>query len=158
MTEVDKGIPKEEEIKAEDAKASEPKDEPKVETEKTEPVDSAKPSNDDNILNAVAHAMILFLPVIAPLLIWIIYKDKSESVKFQSMQAMIFQFIVTTIFIMLVMVGTILSFLLLPILLIFVGIAVWCIGVLYGLWGAYKCFTKAEFKYVLIGDMVDKHC
>ena len=115
-------------------------------------------SCDDNIVSAIAHAMILILPVLTPLIIWLVYKDKSESVRFQSMQALIYQFAVMFVFFGLVMVGSILSFLLLPILLIFVGLGVYAIGILYGLWAAYKCFSKEQFKYPYIADLAKKHC
>jgi uncharacterized Tic20 family protein len=113
---------------------------------------------DDNLMAAIAHAGILVLGVLLPVVIWLIKKEKSKYVAFQALQAAVYQLAVFVVFIGLWFVfmilaiftgglGGILMILLLPLVLI---------AVVYGLYGAYMCYQGKDFKYVLIGNMLAK--
>ena len=113
---------------------------------------------DDNLMAAIAHAGILVLGVILPVVIWLIKKEKSKYVAFQALQAAVYQLAVFVLFIGLWVVmfvlaivtgglGGILMILLIPLILI---------AVVYGLYGAYMCYQGKDFKYVLIGNMLAK--
>jgi hypothetical protein len=113
---------------------------------------------DDNLMAAIAHAGILVLGVLLPVIIWLIKKEKSKYVAFQALQAAVYQLAVFVLFIGLWVVmfvlaivtgglGGILMILLLPLILI---------AVVYGLYGAYMCYQGKDFKYVLIGNMLAK--
>jgi len=113
---------------------------------------------DDNLMAAIAHAGILVLGVLLPVIIWLIKKEKSKYVAFQALQAAVYQLAVFVLFIGLWVVmfvlaivtgglGGILMILLIPLILI---------AVVYGLYGAYMCYQGKDFKYVLIGNMLAK--
>ncbi len=121
---------------------------------------SPKTSGDDNVLAALSHALILVFPIIAPLLIWILYKDKSPYVKDQSMQALAYQLVATALSFLGVIMMTVLSVVSFGILgiLFFPIFFIFALAILaYGLFGAYKAYNGEQFKYVLIGDLVPKN-
>lgn len=53
----------------------------------------SSPSQNDKIMAALAHisAILPFMGVIAPIVIWVTQKDKSEYVAFQALQAVVYQ-------------------------------------------------------------------
>lgn len=55
-----------------------------------EEVDTISPTSDERMMAALAH----FFGLIAALIIWVIQKDKSRFVRFQTAQALAFDFIV----------------------------------------------------------------
>jgi uncharacterized Tic20 family protein len=111
-------------------------------------------TKDENVFAAIAHASIIILPIIAPFLIWIVFKDKSRYIRFQALQALIYQFAVTVILMVVGILTFILSFLIIGLFLIPVSIMLTLSALLYGLYAGYETFNKKEFKYVLIGDYV----
>ncbi|MBD3388719.1 MAG: DUF4870 domain-containing protein [Candidatus Altiarchaeales archaeon] len=123
-----------------------------VETPKT------KDSKDDNIIAALAHGLVIVLPVIAPFIIWLVYKDRSRYIRFQSMQALVYQALVNIAFVVLWFIAVILSFVLIGLIIIPVILVVYFAAVVYGLYGAYKTFQGEDFRYPYVGDMVEKNC
>lgn len=114
-------------------------------------------SNDDYVLAAIAHGLLFILPAITPLIIWALYKDKSSYVKNQAMQALVYQIVVFSVFLFLWMAGIILSFIIIGIFLLPIAMAQLFFSVLYGFFAAYKCLTKENFKYAVVGGFVDAH-
>ncbi len=130
-----------------------------VETEGAEPSVSSKKSGDDNVIAALAHGLLLFVPVLAPLAIWLVYKDKSNYVKKQAMQALVFQIAGSAVITVLFVVFFVFAFatmgiggLCFPVL--FVPVLGW-LG--YGVFAAYKCFQGDDFEYAVIGKLIPKN-
>lgn len=145
-----------------EAKKSE-ESEPLTETapaKDAEPVTETKEvvsGSDDNLVAAISHALIIFFPVIAPLLIWAVYKDKSRYVKFQSMQALVYQLIAWVIFIGLWIVGILLSVVVIGILLLPLALLQIAAMSIYGLFAAYKTYMGEDFRYAVVADFVEKN-
>jgi uncharacterized Tic20 family protein len=61
---------------------------------------SAEPSKNDRIIGALAHVSVLvpFTGVIAPIVIFVTQKDKSDSLAFQSLQALAYQLAMILLF------------------------------------------------------------
>ncbi|HHQ45040.1 MAG TPA: DUF4870 domain-containing protein [Candidatus Altiarchaeales archaeon] len=114
----------------------------------------SKGSNDDNIMAAISHASVIIMPVIVPLIIWLMYKDKSKVVKFQALQALAYQLAVTVVLVVLWFAAIILSFVVVGFLLIPVVLLLALAALIYALIGAYKTFRGEDFRYALIGDLV----
>jgi hypothetical protein len=140
-------------------------------------------SRDKRGLAALAHGSILlgFFSngiggIIAALVIWLTQREKSAYVAGQALQALVYQ-AVTFVVIMLAWCcwGALwMLMILLPLfanpsayetavpagfwvglLLMVVPLGIWAIAILYGLWGAMRCFGGHDFKYVLIGRWVE---
>jgi uncharacterized Tic20 family protein len=139
------------------------------------------PSQNDKIMAALAHisAILPFMGVIAPIIIWTTQKDKSEYVAFQALQAVAYQLLMIltwfigmgcymlsffTMFLSIPFAGSngsdidpsiaplfALGFMI-PFIIfgaIFIGGALF---ILYGLIGAIQVFQGKDFRYAIIGN------
>ncbi len=52
-----------------------------------------KPSSEERTFAMLAHVAVLILPILGPLVIWLVKKDSSRFVAYHAVQAMIFQVI-----------------------------------------------------------------
>jgi uncharacterized Tic20 family protein len=131
------------------------------------PVTSSLSPSDERTWAMLAHLSILlnlvtgFLGVIAALLIYLVYKDRSRYVAYQSMQAFLFQLIwwfggglltgfawaVTGIFS-----AILIGILFIPLACIISLIPLAALA--YGIVGAVECNNGRDFRYWLIGDWV----
>ncbi len=141
-------------------------------------------NQNDKIMAALAHVSVIlpFMGVIAPIVIWVTQKDKSEYVAFQALQAIIYQLLmILTWFVgmgcyVLSFFGTFLTIpfsggnhgtpnptmapifalgFIIPFLVfgaIFVGGALF---VLYGLFGAIQVFRGKDFRYIIGNRLTD---
>jgi len=122
---------------------------------------------DERLWAALAHASIWlnfgtgFFGVFAPLVIYLVYKDKSRYVAFQSLQALFFQLVFWVGAGILIAVSWVITSLLSAIL---IGLA--CIPIaglisaipvgaaIYATIGAIKTYNGEEFRYWLVADWV----
>ncbi len=123
--------------------------------------------SDEHTWAMLAHLSVLlnlitgFLGIVAALLIYLVYKNRSKYVAYQSMQAFIFQLIwwlgggiltgiawAITGPLILVLVGLVLIPLACAISLLPIA------SLVYGVVGAVQCNNGQDFKYWLIGDWV----
>jgi uncharacterized Tic20 family protein len=140
----------------------------------------ATTTQDERMLAGLAHGSILLGiftsglgGMVAALVIWLVQKEKSAYVAGQALQALVYQ-AVTFIVTMLVWCcwGVLWMALLLPplmsnpdayqatpppglwigLVLIVIPFFVWGLAILYGLWGAVRCFGGHDFKYAIVGD------
>jgi len=140
----------------------------------TEQTSMSAPGQNDKIMAALAHisAVLPFMGVIAPIIIWATQKDKSEYVAFQALQAVAYQLLMVlawfigmgcymlsflSIFLTIPFSGTggetnlPISFIA-PFIIfgaIFVGGA---ILIIYGIIGAINAFQGRNFRYLIIGN------
>jgi uncharacterized Tic20 family protein len=143
------------------------------------------PSQNDKIMAALAHisALLPFMGVIGPIVIWATQKDKSEYVAFQALQATVYQLIMIlawfvgmgcymlsffTTFLGIPFAGAngevdpsvapiFLVGFMIPFLVfgaIFIGGGLF---VLYGLVGAIQVFQGKDFRYFVIGHRLEKY-
>ena len=143
------------------------------------------PSQNDKIMAALAHvsAILPFVGVIAPIIIWATQKDKSEYVAFQALQAVAYQLLMIlawfvgmgcymfsffTIFLGIPFAGEsgqvdpsiaplfALGFMI-PFIIfgaIFIGGALF---VIYGLIAAIQVFQGKDFRYIIIGNRLENY-
>jgi uncharacterized Tic20 family protein len=124
-------------------------------------------TQDEKTMAALAHGSIVLGLVsggvggiIAALVIWVAYKEKSAYVAFQSLQAMIFQgltlvaaFLVGVVW---AVVG-VLSAIIIGLFLIPLAIAISFVPVVlffYGLYAAYETYEGRDFQYWLLADVL----
>ncbi len=115
----------------------------------------------------LAHLSILlnlvtgFLGPVVPLLFYLIYKDRSRYLAYQSLQSLIFQLITwvgggaLTAFVWIV--TSILTSICIGVVLIPIALLVTLLplaAVIYGVVGGIKCSQGEDFKYWLVGDWV----
>jgi len=128
----------------------------------------------EHILAALSHATVLIpmMGVIAPIVIWATQKDKSEYVAFQTLQAIVYQFVMILAY----FAGMLLYILTIPVMLLLgvnnvseevafilpMLVLVMIFGgggafILYGLVGAVMTFLGKHFHYILIGGWLEKY-
>jgi uncharacterized Tic20 family protein len=143
----------------------------------TEQSESVSPTQNDKIMAALAHvsAILPFMGVIAPIVIWTTQKDKSEFVAFQALQAIAYQLLMILAWFVgmgcymlsifstfltipfaggeadptvapLLMVGFFVPFIIFGVM--FLGGAIF---IIYGIIGAVAIFQGKEFRYLIIG-------
>ncbi|UCC86490.1 MAG: DUF4870 domain-containing protein [Anaerolineales bacterium] len=146
--------------------------------------DQAAIKQDERMLAGLAHGSVLLGlftngvgGIGTALVIWLTQKEKSAYVKAQAVQALIYQ-VVTLIVTMLAWCcwgGLWMALLLPPILanpdaydksppasmwvglvLMVVPFGIWGLTMLYGLWGAARCLGGHNFKYIGIGNWLER--
>ena len=136
------------------------------------------PNRDERTMAGLAHASVVIfgMGIIASVVLWASEKERSRYVAYQALQATVYHIVGFVIFmagmmcwlllyfasfIPLMASATqgsdevpavfILSMLLMVFPLIFMGL--WIIG---GLWGAARAFQGHDFRYLVVGDQVDR--
>jgi uncharacterized protein len=139
------------------------------------------PTQNDKIMAALAHvsALLPFMGVIAPIVIWATQKDKSEFVAFQALQAVAYQLLMILAWFvgmgcyMFSFFGTFFTipfaganssdmnpaaapFFMLGFMIPFIVFGAIFVGgalfVIYGLIGAIQVFQGKNFRYIILGD------
>jgi len=95
---------------------------------------------DERLWATLAHAGGILFGFLAPLVIWLIQKEKSAFVEDQAKEALNFQILVTIAYIA----GSVLSFLIIPILLI---VAAWICTIVFGIMGAMAANKGEAYRY-----------
>ena len=141
------------------------------------------PSKDETVLAGLAHGSILLGlftsgvgGIVAALVIWVTQKEKSPYVAAQALQAMVYQAVTFVI----MMIGwccwlaLYMALIFVPLIsdpvafeaappaglwwglaLMIVPLGIWGLIILYGLFGAVRCFLGHEFRYVIIGRWLE---
>ena len=132
------------------------------------PTPQSLSESDERLWAMLAHLSVLlnlvtgFLGVFAPLIIYMIYKDRSRFVAFQSMQAFIFQLIFwagggVLVGVMWAMTGILSAFLIgllcIPFALLFSLLPLGAI--VYGVIGGIQAYQGQDFRYWLVADWVN---
>ena len=133
-------------------------------------VPPALPSQEERTWAMLAHLSILlnlisgFLGVVAALIIYLTYKDRSRYVAYQAMQAFLFQLIFwvgggvivgIAWFLTTLLTAAIIGICLIPVATILSLIPLGAI--IYGIIAGVKCNEGDDFRYWLIGDLVGSH-
>jgi uncharacterized protein len=102
-----------------------------------------------------------FLGMVAALIIYFVYKDRSRFVAYHAMQSFIFQAItwigVVLVASMLITFGGVFAFLIIPLLCLFGGLLLLLVmpaSLIYGIIGAVKVNNGEDFRYWQVGDWV----
>lgn len=140
--------------------------------------ESALPTQDERIMGALPHISVLipYIGVIVPIMIWVTQKDKSRFVYLQALQAAAYQ-LVLFVATLLGWGCYILSFVLLIPTMVFIqpgsewpALAVtfipfcvlgliglgWLFFLIYGIVAAIQVFQGKDFRYIVIGDQVER--
>ncbi|MBD3262099.1 MAG: DUF4870 domain-containing protein [Candidatus Altiarchaeales archaeon] len=109
---------------------------------------------DENMLAALAHVSALFLPVLVPLVIWLLHKDKSGYVQYQSKQALVFQVASWAAVSILSVVATVLSFFCIGVLLWPILIAIGFGAALYSIYACWETLNGRPFSYAYVDEVL----
>ena len=102
----------------------------------------------------LAHLSVLVMPFGA-LVIWLIFKDRSEKVRFHSLQALWYQLAWIAIFIAFFFISFILSFVLIGFFMFFLLPVLPFVPVVHGCYAAYQVSQGVEYRYPLVADWIE---
>ena len=128
---------------------------------------------EEKLMSMLSHISIVIpnIGILAPLIIWITQKDKSQFTRFNALQAIFFQLVFIALTMVSIIIGLILMFIALPILtaspndapgtLFWVSMGImnlyfplWLIFSIYGIIASVKSFKGKLFKYAIIGRII----
>ncbi|HET7478035.1 MAG TPA: DUF4870 domain-containing protein [Rubrobacteraceae bacterium] len=128
-----------------------------------EPTDGALSPQDERVWSALSHASILVWPAtgllpIAPLIIWLVYRDRSPQVGFHALQSLWYQLAWLAIATVGGILGTLFSIVTLGLglfLVIPLAAVLGLVPFVHSLYAAYRVYTGADFRYPYIADRME---
>lgn len=116
-------------------------------------------AQDERTWSIIAHASVLAslvgLMPLGALIVWLLYKDKSERVGFHALQALWYQLAWLVILIVGWVTTFMLTFVLIGFLLIPVMALASFVPLVHGCYAAYKVSQGVEYRYPFIADKID---
>lgn len=124
------------------------------------PKEQMVPAEDERTLAALAHASILLsvislgiLGPVASFFIWIVKRRDSEFVDDQALQAFLYQTLLLVLMGGYWVLTIALSFILIGLCLIPIGLLLSLLTLAYGLWAAYETYYGRPFRYVVVTEI-----
>ena len=132
-------------------------------------------SKEEKLMALLSHLSI-FIPnigILAPIIIWVTNKEKSNFVRFNALQAIFFQLIFFILMMLFIFVGIILMLIAIPwfdlssnaepgilfflsMVFIFMYFPLWIIFGIYAAVASAKSFKGRIFKYAIIGRIIER--
>lgn len=119
-------------------------------------------AQDERTWSMVAHLTVLLDIVtgiggpIAALVIWLVYKDKSQKVAFHALQSLWYQVAWIVIIFAYVVVSTILTIVVIGIFMFFLLPLIALVPIAHQCYAAYKVSQGVDYRYPVIADMIDQ--
>jgi uncharacterized Tic20 family protein len=126
------------------------------------PVGGGMSAQDERMWSMLSHLSILLNLVtgiggpIAALVIWLVYKDRSQRVAFHALQALWYQVAWIVILTVGWMLTGILSLIFIGLLLIPVMLIATIVPLVHQCYAAYKVNQGVDYRYPVIADMIDR--
>ena len=117
----------------------------------------AMSEQDERLWSILAHVSVIVAPIGA-LIIWLVYKDRSERVRFHALQALWYQVAWIGIFVAYFVVATILSIVTFGIaaVILFPLMAILPFAPLaHGCYAAYRVSQGEDYRYPFVADRID---
>ena len=117
---------------------------------------------DERTWSILAHLSVLLLLVglmpFGALLIWLIYKDRSDKVRFHALQALWYQIAWVVILVVYSMIAVLLSVVTLgiaAIVLVPLAFVIGVVPIIHGCYAAYQVSQGAEYRYPYVADRIE---
>ena len=118
-------------------------------------------SEDERTWSMIAHLSVLLNLItglggpVAALIIWLVYKDRSQRVAFHALQSLWYQIAWIVILAVGWSITVVLMFVLIGFLLIPVMVLVSLVPFIHQCYAAYKVYQGVDYRYPIIADMID---
>jgi uncharacterized Tic20 family protein len=126
------------------------------------PAGGGMSAQDERTWSMLSHLSILLNLVtgiggpIAALVIWLVYKDRSQKVAFHALQSLWYQVAWIVILSVGWMLTGILSLIFIGLLLIPIMLIATIVPVVHQCYAAYKVYQGVDYRYPVIADMIDR--
>ena len=115
-------------------------------------------AQDERTWSIIAHASVLAglvgLMPFGALIVWLLYKDRSERVRFHSLQALWYQIAWVVILVGYTFISAILSIVVIGIFMFFLLPILALVPLVHGCYAAYKVSQGEEYRYPYIADRI----
>ena len=116
-------------------------------------------AQDERTWSIIAHASVLLALVglmpFGALLVWLLYKDRSEKVRFHALQALWYQIAWIVILVAYTLVSLILSLVIIGIFMFFLLPILALIPLIHGCYAAYQVSQGVDYRYPYIADKIE---
>jgi uncharacterized protein len=115
-------------------------------------------AQDERTWSIIAHASVLAglvgLMPFGALLVWLLYKDRSERVRFHALQALWYQIAWVVILVAYTFISAILSLVVIGIFMFFLLPILALVPLVHGCYAAYQVSQGVEYRYPYIADRI----
>src|SRR5918998_5375729 len=116
-------------------------------------------AQDERTWSVIAHLSVLVALVglmpFGALLVWLLYKDRSQKVRFHAMQALWYQVAWIVILIAYTLVSAVLSLVIIGFFMFFLLPILLLVPIIHGCYAAYKVSQGVEYRYPFIADKIE---
>src|ERR687897_3572551 len=116
-------------------------------------------AQDERTWSVIAHLSVLLALVglmpFGALLVWLLYKDRSQKVRFHALQALWYQIAWIVILVAYTLVSLILSLVIIGIFMFFLLPILALIPLIHGCYAAYQVSQGVEYRYPYIADRIE---
>ena len=114
---------------------------------------------DEQTWSVLAHLSVLLALVslmpFGALLVWLIYKDRSEKVRFHALQALWYQIAWVVILVAYALISTVLTLLIIGFFMFFLLPVLLVVPIVHGCYAAYKVSQGVDYRYPYIADRIE---
>ena len=116
-------------------------------------------AQDERTWSIIAHASVLAALVglmpFGALIVWLLYKDRSQKVRFHALQALWYQIAWILILVAYTLVSAVLSLIIIGIFMFFLLPILALIPLIHGCYAAYQVSQGVEYRYPYIADKIE---
>jgi uncharacterized Tic20 family protein len=116
-------------------------------------------AQDERTWSIIAHLSVLLelvgLMPFGALLVWLIYKDRSQKVRFHALQALWYQIAWILILVVYTLVSLVLSLVIIGIFMFFLLPILALVPLVHGCYAAYQVSKGVEYRYPYIADRIE---
>ena len=116
-------------------------------------------AQDERTWSIIAHLSVLLglvgLMPFGALLVWLIYKDRSQKVRFHALQALWYQIAWILILVAFTLVSLVLSLVIIGIFMFFLLPILALVPLVHGCYAAYQVSKGVEYRYPYIADRIE---
>ena len=126
------------------------------------PAGGSMSAQDERTWSMLSHLSVLLSLItgiggpIAALLIWLVYKDRSQRVAFHALQSLWYQVAWIAIIFAYAIVSTVLTIVIIGIFMFFLLPLIALLPIVHQCYAAYKVNQGVDYRYPVIADMIDR--
>lgn len=133
--------------------------EPRSEREQQAYTTATMSPQDEQTWSIVSHLSVLAALIgampLGALVIWLVYKDKSERVRFHALQALWYQLAWVVLLVAYTILSLILSLVIVGIFMFFLLPLIALVPLIHGCYAAYRVSQGEDYRYPYIADRID---
>jgi len=112
-------------------------------------------AQDERLWSILSHVSVIVAPIGA-LIIWLVFKDRSERVRFHALQALWYQVAWLVLIVAYSILSSILTIVVIGIFMFFLLPLIALVPLIHGCYAAYKVSQGEDYRYPFVADKIDE--